>query len=373
MNLFTSNFKSVRISWVRCSRTLSDSFGVLPGEKYIKWTWPRVTLIYGLSLLLIFLANYSLFVLPTANRGYALVEHKWEMAKSIPHDTKVVFLGDSSGGSGLVPSSFEQSTGLPAVNLCTIGNMGTLGDVWMLQNLLASGKKPGVLLVMHTLDGWNREPAIDVLAQIPEPPGFWNRFSPPLNPTPTETIAMLSARYLPIYSQIVSFRQGVGYSFAKGKLLPDNRMSVVSADGFDPIAWSDPKGVMAEIEGEHLPALRSAPFRIPERNRLEISQLLEIAKKNGMAVIFAHGPIASPLAETQEFKEYFQIWQNQLQKIVQGYSSGQFFPQVYTFPPEQMQNTDHLEAKVAETFTSQLAGDLKNSGFLDAVLRKNNE
>lgn len=345
-------------------KLVSERISALPDERFVTWSWLRVFGVWISAALFVLALNAVLFFLPTANRGYALVAHKWRLAQNLPPESTVVFLGDSSGGSGLDPLAFQEATGFSATNLCTIGNMGTLGDVWFLQNLVAHGTKPKMVLVMHTLDAWGRSPAIDVLAQIPESPGFWNRLCPPLRPGFSDTIAMLSARYVPIYSQIVSFRQGFVEAAKSGHLLPDSGLAVITKEGFDPITQSNPEFVQMEIEGEHLPALRSNSLGIQPSNEIEMQALMQVCATENIRLVFCHGPVAQDLATTPEFQRHYASWLARMRSLTVGYPSVTVVPDLFAFPSDQMQNADHVTAPTAKEFTRKISLSLQKMGVL---------
>jgi hypothetical protein len=72
----------------------------------------------------------------TPNRGYWLIQKKWEILRDLEESVDVLVVGDSSCNQGLNNRVLDQQTRLRSMNLCTIGDALLLDDLWMLRDYL---------------------------------------------------------------------------------------------------------------------------------------------------------------------------------------------------------------------------------------------
>lgn len=68
----------------------------------------------------------------------------------------VLLLGDSSLGSDVDAKVLAEELGRPAVNASLVASFTTIGDAYLLERALATGKKPSAVVLFHTFDLWPR-------------------------------------------------------------------------------------------------------------------------------------------------------------------------------------------------------------------------
>jgi hypothetical protein len=160
------------------------------------------------TIIFLFLANWAVLWLGQAypyNRGYWLVQQKWELLQGLSAPVDWLIVGDSTGNQGLVPDVMEARLGGTAVNLNTVGNMGALDDVWMLEAHIEEFGPPAHVLVIHAYDIWSRDITSAFVAKAPLAWNSWqDSFLPPLSATPLEKLNLWLARYVPLYADNLS-------------------------------------------------------------------------------------------------------------------------------------------------------------------------
>ena len=160
------------------------------------------------TIFFVLVANWAVMWLAETypyNRGYWLVEQKWEKLEALTAPVDWLIVGDSTGNQGLVPEVLEERLGGTAVNLNTVGNMAALDDVWMLEAYIEQFGSPDQLLIIHSYDAWHRDVDPVFVAKTPLPWNSWqNKFAPPLLLTTQEKLNIWLARYFPLYADNVS-------------------------------------------------------------------------------------------------------------------------------------------------------------------------
>ncbi|MBI5363827.1 MAG: hypothetical protein HZA53_11660 [Planctomycetes bacterium] len=69
---------------------------------------------------------------------------------------EVLLLGDSALGNDVDAKVLARELGRPALNLALVASFTTIGDYYLLEKALASGKKPSAVVLFHTMDLWPR-------------------------------------------------------------------------------------------------------------------------------------------------------------------------------------------------------------------------
>ncbi len=114
----------------------------------------------------------------TTNRAYWLINEKWELLLNQKKPVDWLILGDSSCNQGVVPSIVDEKLNVNSINLCTIGDMLTLDDAWMLEKYIQRFGVPKNVLIVHVHDAWSREVNRSLLAKIPLNWGYWQQLEP---------------------------------------------------------------------------------------------------------------------------------------------------------------------------------------------------
>jgi hypothetical protein len=144
-----------------------------------------------------YLANYS------TNHGYWTIHQKWFLLGKLDAAVDWLVLGDSSCNQGVVPAVLEEELDGKALNLCMVGNITVLGDLWLLEEYIARFGPPRAVIIVHVYDVWPRDLNPVLLGQIPRPWGFWrsHTLGEKLLDDPQVRFDLFVERYVPLYSQ----------------------------------------------------------------------------------------------------------------------------------------------------------------------------
>ena len=185
-NLFTSNFKQKNNLYKKIVQINQK----LPEEitKPIKSKEFVLSLIGTLIFVIIFNFAAKLYLKEnTTNRGYWLINKKWELLFKQKEPVDWLILGDSSCNQGVVPTIVNERLNTSSINLCTIGDMLSLDNSWMLEKYIQRVGVPKNILIVHVYDAWGRGINRPVFAQIPLNWGYWKQLEPKINFTKRET------------------------------------------------------------------------------------------------------------------------------------------------------------------------------------------
>jgi hypothetical protein len=257
-----------------------------------------------------------------------------------------------------MPALFEQQWGETALNLCTMGNVGTLGDLWMLEAYIQRVGAPRHVVVGHVYDVWHREINPVIFGQVQVPLGFWQdlRLAEDLLAAETVQDEMFLERYVPVQSQ----RRTLGNMLQEALLLRDNLLTPLwemQPDGFVPATVPYPERVLEDVEN-HILFVSQSTFSVSNTNRTALNEMVDLAEKYGFTIYLVNSPVYEGLYGAPRFQAYLAAkfaWQvdfasqSEVMRVVEA---------VRTFPADQMQNQDHLVIGSAEVYTLWLIGEL---------------
>lgn len=289
------------------------------------------------------------------NRGYWLIASKWQKLEALAEPVDWLFLGDSSCNQGIRPDVWRELGAGTSVNLCTIGDMLALNDAWMLERYLERHGPPrGGVIVTHAYDVWRRGASSalrgPLLAQIPRPWGFWTSAQPSLPLTREEALTVASVRYAPLYSEhraLASFLQPWRGGPAPRFALDEN--------GYMRFDEASPSRVAKDVRG-HLGFVRKQKPRLSSENRAALGRMRELAETRGFSLYVSTSPIVETLARDTEWRRHFEGVSRSLSDALKGSERARaVLTTPVTFPPNAMENADHLTHDAAGTFTRRLA------------------
>jgi len=101
------------------------------------------------------------------NWSHRLVEAKFELVDTAGGPADWLVLGDSSAAHGVRPDAWMREGPGEVWNLATVAGLGVTGDVWMLDRYLARFDAPEGVVLMHTVDVWDRAVDPGLAGQVP--------------------------------------------------------------------------------------------------------------------------------------------------------------------------------------------------------------
>jgi hypothetical protein len=334
----------------------------IPGETLPKTSWRRIPLdIFGSILLLVCINFFTLWYLGnfTLNYGYWTIHQKWNLLANLRQPVDWLILGDSSCNQGVVPRIIENELGETAVNLCTIGNLGVVNDLWMLEEYIDRFGPPGNVLIVHVYDVWHRNIDPVLFGQVPRPWGFWSHHS--LGQALFEDQKVREntflEHYVPIYSQtraIKTILRSV-VTFQHNPLVPRWH---IEADGFLVAREPHPE-VVFNGAIDHIQFASQNSFRISTLNDVAMQKLVELADSYRFNVYLVNSPVFEGLYIDPNYQAYLSDVQA---KLAEFDSDSQFvfhIDEVRTFPADLMQNPDHLILPGAEIYTNWLIEQIR--------------
>lgn len=292
----------------------------------------------------------------TTNRGYWIINKKWEILLKQKKPVDWLVLGDSSCNQGVVPSILNQRLNTSSINLCTIGDMLTLDDSWMLEKYIQRFGVPKNILIVHVYDSWYRGINRPVFAQVPLDWGYWKQVEPKVHFSKRDTLQLFFERYIPLYSENQSLSL-----FLKSPYDAFNRNQnfQLTEDGF--MIWEKPNPEFVEAQKKmHVDFTRKNKFNLSTPNREALEHIVKLAEKHDFNVYFANSPIYEKLYEHQDFRTYY----TQVQDTLDGYAAKSdrvhYIREPITFPKEQMENADHLVYSAAKVYTNKLISEIES-------------
>lgn len=114
--------------------------------------------IVGSILIITILLNFNNVSLTQKNNNVVLLEYQNKKLKQqAGDDVELVVLGGSSAGNAIDSEYMTKLSGIKSVNLALNGSYGIEGSVMMIQKSLKSFEKLKYIVIIHSLDIWDRE------------------------------------------------------------------------------------------------------------------------------------------------------------------------------------------------------------------------
>ncbi len=310
------------------------------------------------SVLVVFLINLAAIVYlknNTTNRGYWLLKEKWEMLFNLQQPVDWLLLGDSSCNQGVVPDIFDKKLEVKSINLCTLGNMSSLDDAWMLNQYIKRFGAPKNVLIVHTYSAWDSDISLSLIAKTPLDWGYWQQMEPPLSFDKKDTFQLFINRYLPLYSENQTLASLIKDPVSYYQL---NRSFQLDESGFMIWEQADVEQVKKKTEW-HIKTYSNKQFNLTKHNHQALETIAELAQQHNFNVYLANAPIYQGLYAQDTFRSYYR----QIQDTLNNYAANServnyILQQPMTFPQEQMENTDHVTYTGAQRYTEKLASEI---------------
>lgn len=290
------------------------------------------------------------------NRGYWLIQQKWSMLLNLKQPVDWLVLGDSSCNQGVIPEILETQLSGKAINLCTIGDTIVLNDAWMLSKHLKKYGAPKNIIIIHVYDVWSKEINWNVTSQTPLAWGYWNELEPNFDLGFSEKRKVFLSKYVPLYSQSTSFKE----LFKEGDRLFKGKDYQLSEGGFMAVKDANSWEVEEDVK-RHLRGISKNPqFSFSNTNQKALQAIIKLAEEHDINIYLANSPIYDELYQNPDFRAYYNQVQAELKSISDRHKNiHHIMDRPMTFSKAQMQNADHLIASAAESYTKQLAKEIK--------------
>ena len=289
------------------------------------------------------------------NRGYWLIQQKWSMLMNLKQPVDWLVLGDSSCNQGVIPQVLETELSGKAVNLCTIGDSLVLNSAWMLSKHIKKYGAPKNIILIHVYDVWQREINWNVTSQTPLAWGYWNKLEPNVQRSLQQQKDVFVNKYIPLYSQNTSLKKVV----EEGDRLFKRKDYQLGEYGFMAVTEADTWNVEKDSKG-HLNDIKKTEFSFSNTNQESLEAIVKLAEKHDINLYLVNSPLYRELYQNTEFKAYYNRVQTELEKISDRSEKIQrIMAKPMTFSKEEMENADHVIVSAAESYTKQLAREIK--------------
>ena len=295
-----------------------------------------------------YLGNYS------TNYGYWTLHQKWSLLAKMEAPVDWLILGDSSCNQGVSPAIIAEQMGGSAINLCTIGNVTVLNDLWMLEEYIQRFGPPKAVVVVHVYDIWSRGLSPVILGQIPRPWGFWNEHTlgTTLLENPDIRSDLFLEHYVPLLSQRISLTT-ILRSVVFGKLTPFESQWHMEDNGF--LIDEQARPEIAKQDGQdHMEFVRENDPFISSINQTALNELKEIAEVYQLPIYLVNSPLYEGLFADEVFQAYLGQLRAQIDAVVGQSETIHLIPEVKTFPASQLQTADHVTLPGAQAYTEWL-------------------
>ena len=324
-----------------------------PAEEVLHRPAPRVFLAtLLLSAAIVFLCNLAAGQLLEAfstNRGYALIQAKWELLQGLERPVDILIVGDSSCNQGINPQVFEEEAHSSAINLCTVGNMIALDDYWMINYYVEKFGAPKKVIIGHVYDSWRRSFSPELVAKTPIVDSISVLNIAPLKLKWQEYARFLLGRHVPLISE--------NRSLAKILMYPREVRRpnlALSALGFFGLRQPDPPNVVRDSESQRKFA-RKFEFKLSRYNRLALDKIAQLSNTHEFDVYIVNAPMYEGLFEDPAVKTYLaEVEEFFIRYNRENTSIHYLFAEPLLFSDTQMQNADHLILEAANAYTQSI-------------------
>ncbi|MCP4543617.1 MAG: hypothetical protein GY832_41420 [Chloroflexi bacterium] len=335
----------------RLYKQLPDEIASSPSKREVLFNvLGPLLVVFTINLIVLgYLSRY-----PT-NRGYWLMKRKWEILQTMPAPADWLILGDSSGNQGMIPEKLQDELGGTAVNLCTIGDIALFDDVWMLEEHIEKFGPPKNVIIVHAYDVWPRQAITVLFAKIPRPWGYWREFTPAPKLSTRDHVNIFLARYMPLYAENATLLKVLHWATHSPQKLFKDRYHL-EPGGYMKLMRANPRYVESDTREQiKFVENRKSGFSLSDINQTSLEQIIALSEQYHINVFIANSPIYEGLYENKDFQAYFSKVQMELDRFAEQSEYIHYLSTPFTFPINQMQNTDHVIHSAAEEYTEMLA------------------
>jgi hypothetical protein len=312
--------------------------------------------VLGSLVVMVLLNFFALWYLGhfSTNFGYWTIHQKWALLGKMDAPVDWLILGDSSCNQGVSPAQIQEQLGETAMNLCTVGNMTVLNDVWMLEEYIQRFGPPKGVVIGHVYDIWYRDLDTLILGQIPRPWGFWKEHTLGKDLLDSADIrsSLIQERIVPLLSQRLTIREMLR-SFMFGRLLPFKSKWHIDEYGFLKSEEAQPEFAIQDGQ-KHMQFVDENDPSISSINQQALERLIEIAETYQLPIYLVNSPLYEGLNADDEFQTYLAELHRQIKTIIGESQYVHMIPEIKTFPATQLQTADHLTFPGAKVYTDWL-------------------
>jgi len=298
----------------------------------------------------------------TFNRGYWIVTQKGKVLSSLKKPGYWLIVGDSSGNFGIVPDVLDKHLGIRSINLCTVADMLTMDDFFMVEEYIKRHGSPTGVLIVHAYDSWPREGKLGAFAR-----SHWalNKIGGFLHLDSYALLQLLIKRYFPLYSESTTL--------ASMSLMPKTAFLrrkppfAIQPDGF--MVLPEASSRVEDDARFHLKQIEKIAPEISLPNRLGLQAIADLADHHQFNVYLANSPMYDGLWHHAGFRSYFNVIQGKLKQVADNHPRLHLlhFDSDLRFSANQMENVDHVIFSAAKIYTSRVANGIQMAGWKDTL------
>lgn len=211
----------------------------------------------------------------------------------------ILFLGDSTASTSIVPSLFERETGKSAYNLGTYLSANLIADIALLKEYLSRSSAPEAVIVVHSLLRWYHHPDDMYLnTDFPDLGIAWEWYRTG-QLSLSDFSKVVPKRLIPSFRYRDDIRENIHRVFTNGQqedtvsYLP--REEIRKARGYIP-SWENAgssQWSMSDLVSDLEHGLGTGSLVVPMATDVLIRRLCRIGEKYGTSVYIAMSPIPS--------------------------------------------------------------------------------
>ena len=330
---------------------------MLPTEQITGVNWRELISCFIAAILCVGLANatyYHALQGDRTNLGYNIIEKKFDILERLAEPVDLLVLGDSSCNQGFDPRVWTRLTGASSVNLCTVGNMTLLGDLWLLDRYIQKHGAPKQVILIHVYDVWRREIDVRLLGQLPYRWSDLMKLYFPRSLSFKDMARVATSRYLPLYSRDRTIRGQIN------RLIKGENASIgptIDENGYMAEWESNARKVESDAE-IHLRFLSKNEFRPSDTSNFSLKMMIELSERYEFRLYIAKSPIYDQMMKSADFRSYVGSVSQYLEASAGSAENVVFLRADWIFTGNQMQNIDHVIDSAAREFTGRLSREI---------------
>jgi hypothetical protein len=285
------------------------------------------------------------------NLGERIIKKKWEMVLNMD-PVETLILGDSSCNQGIKPQLLDSILKTTSANLCTVGGVQLIDDLWMLQVYIERHGPPKRVLIGHVYDVWHR--AFDGSAMALIPYGLSQVLSSTFEASLKEKVRYVLKKMEPsLHSKNESLAALIRQNEEAIQL---SRVGRFDDQGYmKKEVGADKAKVRSDLQG-HLSAIKKTDLPVSKQNREALEEIVVLAQTHQFEVYLVSSPLWEGAMKERLFKDRY----NEIADFLKEVASRS--PAVETiltdpmlFTDEEMQNIDHVTDGAATKYTVGVA------------------
>ncbi|MDO8649012.1 MAG: hypothetical protein Q7R81_04495 [Candidatus Peregrinibacteria bacterium] len=315
----------------------------------------RILLIIGCCLLtigVIELGFLYVFWLPTHAQADWTYTQQQKMLRSA-EEFDVLILGDSTAGNGVIPSLFQERTGMRAHNFGTTALVAAFADPVMLLTYLEHHPPPRAIIVVRSLNTWVRQVNYGAMREDYLDPNIVRFLYKEGMLTTEEVFSLALARILPTYR----------YRNAVRRWWKDYREDFVAPEAYTDGFIRDDQVMRAVFQVGDLSLITNAydgkGFLFNADQILLLDYLCSIAQQHRIPTFVIIGPYSQDFAQLSNVQAYATSLKTVLNLVTAQHPACTFIDGRRTYSSYLLSNPTHVNYSGALLFTADLANELR--------------